>query len=315
MSGEITERSSQASPILVTGAAGAVGSIGRNLTEMLLAKGHKVRALVRREDGRAEVLRQLGAEVMQGDLTDLAAMHAAIEGCARIYFGMSVSADYLTATVNTAAVARHHGVEVFVNMSQMTVTEMSITESTDSPQHKLHWLAEQVLSWSGLPVVTIRPTVFLDGFFRIFAAPGVRDADELALPMGLGKTSPIWAVDVARAVSVVLDDPVPHIGQVYNLTGFESADLEHYARVFSEALGRTIRSRDVPLSGWNEKLLEAGVPPHTVKHLCVMAEMTQQHRYDRMTEDLFKLTGQKPTSMYDFVKLHAAEFTRAGTAA
>jgi nucleoside-diphosphate-sugar epimerase len=32
--------------ILVTGAAGAVGGIGRNLTEFLLARGHKVRALV-----------------------------------------------------------------------------------------------------------------------------------------------------------------------------------------------------------------------------------------------------------------------------
>src|SRR5258706_11841080 len=132
---EMTTQSSHASPILVTGAAGAVGSIGRNVTEMLLAKGHKVRALVRREDERAEALRQLGAEVMQGDLTDLVGMHRAIEGCARVYFGMSVSAEYLTATVNTAAVARHHGVEAFVNMSQMTVTQMSVTESTDSPQH------------------------------------------------------------------------------------------------------------------------------------------------------------------------------------
>jgi uncharacterized protein YbjT (DUF2867 family) len=146
-----------ASPILVTGAAGA---IGRNLTAMLLAKGHKVRALVRREDERA------GAEVVQGDLTHLASMHRAIEGCARIYFGMSVSAAYLEATVNTAAVARHHGVEAFVNMSQMTVTQMSITETTDSPQHKLHWLAEQALSWSGLPVVTVRPTVF-GGILRV----------------------------------------------------------------------------------------------------------------------------------------------------
>ena len=231
----MTTKSSHASPILVTGAAGAVGSIGRNLTEMLLAKGHKVRALVRRDDERAEALRHLGAEVMQGDLTDLTAMHRALEGCARVYFGMSVSADYLTATVNTAAVARHHGVEAFVNMSQMTVTQMSITESI-SPQHKLHWLAEQALSWSGLPVVTLRPTVFLEGFFLLFAAPGVRDANELALPMGEGKTSPISAVDVARAVSVVLDEPTLHIGQIYNLTGFESADLEHYARVFSGAL-------------------------------------------------------------------------------
>jgi uncharacterized protein YbjT (DUF2867 family) len=302
------------SPILVTGAAGAVGSIGRNLTQMLLAKGHKVRALVRRQDERAESLRRLGAEVMQGDLTDLASMHRAIEGCARMYFGMSVSADYLAATVNAAAVARHHGVEAFVNMSQMTVTQMSITESTDSPQHKLHWLAEQALSWSGLPIVTLRPTVFLEGFFRLFAAPGVREADELALPMGGGKTSPISAVDVARAASVILDNPAPHIGQIYNLTGYESADLDHYAGVFSEALGRTIRYRDVPESAWSEKLLTAGIPAHVVKHLSVMTELNKQDRYDRMTDDLFKLTGQMPTSMYDFVKLHAAEFARSETA-
>jgi hypothetical protein len=159
-------------------------------------------------------------------------------------------------------------------MSQMTVTQMSITETTNSPQHKLHWLAEQALSWSGLPVVTMRPTVFLEGFFLLLAAPGVRDADELALPMGGGETSPISA------------------------------------GMFSKALGRTIRYRDVPLSGWSEKLLVAGMPAHVAKHLSVMTELNKQGRYDRMTDDLFKLTGQKPISVYDFVKLHAAEFTR-----
>jgi len=304
----------QDTPILVTGAAGAVGAIGRNLTEMLLAKGHKVRALVRKLDERAEAIRRLGAEVVQGDLTDLASMHRAIEGCARIYFGMSVSADYLAATVNTAVVALHHNVEAFVNMSQMTVTQMGITESTDSPQHKLHWLAEQALSWSGLPVVTVRPTVFIEGFFRLFAAPGVREADELALPMGNGKTSPISAVDVARAVAAVLDAPASHIGKIYNLTGFESADLEHYAHEFSEALGHPIRYRDVPLAGWSEMLLAAGIPAHIVKHLGVMTELNKQGRYDRMTDDLFKLTGKVPTSMRDFVKRHADEFTQHATA-
>jgi uncharacterized protein YbjT (DUF2867 family) len=278
---------------------------------MLLAKGHRVRALVRREDERAEGLRRLGAEVVQGDLTDLASTHRAIEGCARLYFGMSVSAAYLEATVNVAAVARHHGVEAFVNMSQMTVTQMSITETTGSRQHKLHWLAEQTLAWSGLPVVTVRPTVFLEGFFLRLAAAGVRGSDELALPLGNGKTSPVSAVDVARAVSVILDDPASHIGRVYNLTGFESADLDHYARAFSEALGRTIRYRDVPLSGWIDGLRESGVPTHVVDHLAVMAELHAKGRYDRMTDDLSKLTGKTPTSMYDFVKSHAAEFTRS----
>jgi uncharacterized protein YbjT (DUF2867 family) len=300
-----------ASPILVTGAAGAVGAIGRSLTAMLLAKGHKVRALVRREDERADALRRLGAEVVQGDLTDLAAMHRAIEGCARIYFGMSVSAAYLEATVNTAAVARHHGVEAFVNMSQMTVSQMSITETTDSPQHKLHWLAEQALSWSALPVVTVRPTVFLEGFFLLFAAASVRDADELALPLGTSKTSPVSSVDVAA----ILDNPAPHIGHIYNLTGPEAADLDHYARVFSEVLGRTIRYRDAPTSEWSEKLRAAGLPEHVVHHLTVMTELHKQGRDDRMSEDYFKLTGERPTSMLEFAKLHAAEFTRTEAAA
>jgi uncharacterized protein YbjT (DUF2867 family) len=223
---------------------------------------------------------------------------------------MSISANYLEATVNVAAVARHHGIEALVNMSQMTVTEMSITETTNSPQHKLHWLAEQVLAWSGLPVVTVRPTVFLEGFFLRLADAGVRDRDELALPLGSSRTSPISAVDVARAVSVILDDPAPHIGHVYNLTGPESADLEHYARAFSDALGRTIHYRDVPLSAWTNTLREVGVPTHLVDHLAVMAELHTQGRYDRMTDDLFKLTGKAPTNMHEFVKLHAAEFTR-----
>lgn len=307
----MTTKSTHDSSILVTGAAGDLGAIGRNLTPMLLAKGYKVRALVRREDGRAEALRQLGAEVIQGDLTDLASMHRAIAGVKRLYFGMSVSATYLEATVNVAAVARHYGVEAFVNMSQMTVTQMSITETTDSPQHKLHWLAEQALAWSGLPIVTVRPTVFLEGFFLRLAAAGIRDSDELALPLGHSKTSPVSAVDVAHAVAEILNDPAPHIGQVYNLTGFESADLNHYAHVFSEALGRTIRYRNVPLSEWTETLREFGVPTHLLNHLAVMAELHAQGRYDRITDDLFKLTGKPTTSLYDFVKLHAAEFTRS----
>ncbi len=45
----------------------------------------------------------------------------------------------------------------------MTLSQMSTSETTDSPQHKLHWLAEQALEWSGLPVIQVRPTVFLEG--------------------------------------------------------------------------------------------------------------------------------------------------------
>src|SRR5689334_14749672 len=208
-----------ANPILVTGAAGRVGAVGRMVTELLLKQGKAVRAMVRNEDERAQALRNMGAEVVTGDLLDLDAMHQAIAGCETMYFLMSVSDDYLAATVNTAALAKHHGVKAFINMSQMTLTQMSNTQTTASPQHKLQWLSEQALNWSGLPVVHVRPTVFLEGFFLIFTSDSVREANQIRLPFGEGKTSPIAAEDVARVVAALLTDPQPHIGKIYNLTG------------------------------------------------------------------------------------------------
>jgi uncharacterized protein YbjT (DUF2867 family) len=299
----------QKQPILVTGAAGRVGAIGRTLTQLLLSKGHAVRAMVRREDERAQALREMGAEVVVGDLCDLEAMHRAIAGCGAVYFGMSVSDRYLEATVNAAAVAKHHGVGAFINMSQMTVAQMSIDETTASPQHKLHWLAEQALDWSGLPVVHVRPTVFLEGFFLQLAAHDVRTHNELRLPFGDGKTSPVSADDVAHVLACVLDNPAPHIGEILHLTGPVSEDMRYYAGEYSRALGRTITYVDVPLETWRASLLEKRLPIHLVDHLCAMADLHRANRYDRRSDVIPELTGRPATSVFEFVQRHQKALT------
>jgi NADPH:quinone reductase-like Zn-dependent oxidoreductase len=56
--------------ILVTGAAGQLGAVGRTVTGLLLERGLPVRAMVRREDDRAAALRAAGAEVVVGDLLE-----------------------------------------------------------------------------------------------------------------------------------------------------------------------------------------------------------------------------------------------------
>src|SRR5215472_15668308 len=209
------------SPILVTGAAGRVGGVGRTVVELLRQRALPVRALVRREDERADALRALGAEVVVGDLTRAGDVARAMAGCRRLYFGMSVSAPYLEATVTAAAVAREQGdLEVFVNISQMTVSQMSLTAMTDSPQQQQHWLGEQVLNWSGLPVVHVRPTVFMEHpFFSSMAVSSIAKDGTIRLPFGASRTSPIDARDVAVVITAILVSPSAHIGKVYQLTG------------------------------------------------------------------------------------------------
>jgi uncharacterized protein YbjT (DUF2867 family) len=191
--------------VLVTGA----GGVGHLVTERLRAQNVPVRVLVRREDDRAAAVRALGAEVVTGDLTRPDTVAAALDGVRRAYFGLSVSPDHLLAATVLATVAKAHSeLDVLVDLSQMTVSQMTATSTAESHQQRLHWLAEQVLDWSGLPVVHVRPTTFLDNpLFTALAARSIRENGTLALPFGTGRTSPVAADDVAQVVAAILRDP------------------------------------------------------------------------------------------------------------
>lgn len=302
---------SSESPILVTGAAGRVGAVGRTVVELLRRRGMPVRALVHREDERAEALRRTGAEVVVGDLTRAEDVARALAGCRRVYFGLSVSERYLEATVTIAAVAREQGaLEVLVNISQMTVSQMSLTRQTGSPQHRQHWLAEQVLNWSGLPVVHLRPTVFLENpFFSVLAAQSIARDGTIRLPFGSGKTSPIAARDVAEVAATILASPAGHIGKIHDLTGPRSQDMHAFAAELSDALGRPVSYVDVPFDAWRDQDLRGlGLPPHVLDHLATMARLHADNRYDRHTDEVEAITGRPAASIRDFVTQHPEIF-------
>jgi NAD(P)H dehydrogenase (quinone) len=295
-------------PILVTGAAGQLGAVGRTVTRLLLDRGLPVRAMVRREDDRAAALRAAGAEVVVGDLLEPPDVYRVVRGCQRVYFGMSVSPGYLEASVTMAAVAREVGVTALVNMSQMTVSQMSIQNTTPSHQQRQHWLSEQALAWSSLPVVTIRPTVFLEGFFLPLTAPSVRDRGHIELPFGRGKTNPVATADVARVVVAVLADPGPHLGRIYELTGPRSQDMHGVAREYSDALNREVTYSDIVPEDWERELKKVGLPEHLTKHLVTMAELNRAGRYDRLADGVERVTGRPAMSVREFVSLHADKF-------
>ncbi|MFF7716708.1 NAD(P)H-binding protein [Streptomyces sp. NPDC007988] len=287
-------------PVLIANA----GGVGRTVLEQLRAQDMPVRAMVRHDDDRAARLRALGAEVVVGDLTRPESVAAALEGVRRMYFAMPVSPDHLLATTVVASVAREHGqLDGLVGMSQMTVSQMTATSTGESHQQRLHWLAEQVLNWSGLPVVHIRPTSFLDNpLFTTLPARTIRESGTIVLPFGTGRTSPVAVDDVARVVSTVLRDPAPHIGHVYELTGPRTLDMHEMAEEFSRALGRSVAYVDVPLDRWRtEVLAKVGLPPHTEQHIATMARLHQENRYDRASDDVERVTGVAARSVEEFV--------------
>jgi len=169
--------------ILVTGSTGATGT---PTVRLLLERGLAVRALVRRQDQRSELLESLGAEIMEGDLLDYNAVRGMLAGVDRALFVFPVRPGLLDATAYFAQAAAEAELDVVVNLSQRTARR-----DTESHAAQNHWVAEQVFDQFAAPVVHLRPTFFADWFlyFTYMVKAGV-----VRLPFGTGGHAPITAL-------------------------------------------------------------------------------------------------------------------------
>ncbi|QZS57065.1 NAD(P)H-binding protein [Rhodococcus opacus] len=307
---------SERNPILITGAAGEVGGVSRTMVEMMLEQGYPVRAFVRRDDERAHSLRQAGAEIFVGDLLNVADVTAALKGCRRIYFSMSLSPYYTDAVTLMAAAARAQGdIEVFVNISEfeqgfMTFEKMTVPSEerrswlgglvTDwSPQHRAHWIAEQVLDWSGVPTVNVRATIFVENPILTWLTLGPLSNGELRLPFGLQRIAPIAGYDVAEVCVRILVDPAPHVSKSYELTGPELKDMHGFAEDYAAVLRRQISYIPEEVDAWNEAFVASALTeyPHVAEHLKTLTKLIAGGRYDVVTDQLETLLGRRPKTV------------------
>jgi uncharacterized protein YbjT (DUF2867 family) len=295
---------------LVTGATWASGTVSDSVVELLRGQGEPVRVMVHRDDARANRFRELGAEVVLADRNSPVDVVEAMRDVTRMFFNTHISSDYLHEVTIICTAARHLGaLEVLVNMSQMAVSQMTLTSSGESRQQRLFWLGEQIMTWSGVPVVHVRPTVLLDNpLFTVLARRSVRERDVLALPFGAGRTSPIAASDVARVVAALLLTP-PKAGQVYGLTGPQVLDINGLAEQYSRALGRTITAKDIPDDDWlRQYVRNSGLSELVQQHLAIMVSLHRENRYDRSTDDVEQVTGQPAQTVEQYVASHPELF-------
>jgi len=309
---------SKKNPILITGAGGFVGSVSGTIVKMLLENDYPVRAFVRQDDERADALRRAGAEVFVGDLLNLADVAAALQGCRRVYFSMSLNPYYADANILMAAAAKAQGdIEVFVNISEyeqsyMTYEKMIAPKedrlawlgglvSDWSPQQRAHWISEQALNWSGLPIVHIRATIFVENpILSWFPLNQLWNAGELHLPFGTQKLAPIAGYDVAELCTQILIEPWTHISKSYELTGPELKDMYEFAEDYGAVLGQHVSYVPQELDIWIKNCIDnlrSNRDPHVANHLEILTRLVAGGRYNVVNDQLEKLLGRPPKTV------------------
>lgn len=275
---------------------GATGKTGVYTVQQLLAEGHAVRAFVHHDDERSEALRQAGAEIFVGDLLEHDDILHAMDGVTGAYLCYPVRDGYIQATAYFADAAQRAGVEVVIEMSQISARH-------DSHSHaaRNHWIAERVLDWSGVPTVHIRPTFFSEWLtFPWVLDPIVKD-NRITLPYGAGRHAPIAAEDQARLIVAVLTDPAQHIGKTYSLFGPVEMDHSQIAAELSAVLGRKITYAPSTLDEYRAHLESYNLPAFLIQHFIEVAIDYQNRIFAGEDGVIGQITGKAPQTVREFV--------------
>jgi uncharacterized protein YbjT (DUF2867 family) len=278
---------------------GATGDTGRAAVREALALGLDVRAMVRRHDDRSAALAALGAEVVLGDLQEVNSLRDAMQGVQSAYFVYPVAPGLLSATVNFAQAARETGVKTVINLSQRSADRESTSNSCRDT-----YISEEVFNWSGVPVVHLRPTYFLEWLLYPWQLPYLQQG-VLRMPVGKGRHSPIAADDQGRAIAALLKSADGYVGKIVPLSGPVEMDHEQMAAELTEALGRKIVFQDLPVEEYAESITTMGVPAYIVQHLSG-AMVDYQHGHMAGADNNVELiTGRRSMTVGEFARLHA----------
>jgi uncharacterized protein YbjT (DUF2867 family) len=303
--------------VLVTSAAGGnQGRTGRHVSEMLLKRGARVRAFVRRIDERSDRLKSLGAEIFVGDFLDVRSVEQAAKDVSSIYFAYPVQDGLADATAAMAFAARKHGVSRLVNL---VMYQSSIDAPT--PRMRQNYLSEQVFEWADVGPVHIRATVFYENVAQLVRA-GLPARGAIRLPLGNENTilPLISAEDVSRIAVGLLTSPKLTSGTAYPVIGSTNS-IKEIVATFARVFNRDIHYEEITDDQWRNEVLARGWNAHAVEHLSALwkalraAGLSPEAGRFAVTDAIEKIGGAKPKTFEQFVREQQSELAAQPAAA
>lgn len=230
--------------ILITG---GTGFVGRHLIARLHQQGKQVRALARSPHDVP------GAEPVQADITDTAAVGQAARGCQAVIHlvgilrerrGTSFRRVHVEGTRSVIEACREAEVPRLLHMSAL-----GARPNARSRYHGTKWRAEELVRESGLETTIFRPSVIFGGggSFLPQIRSLVRRAPIVPIPGGgMSLIQPIWVEDVVSCFVGALGRPET-VGRTYELGGPETYGFEQLIDLVAESEGVELVKLHLPI--------------------------------------------------------------------
>ena len=274
--------------ILITG---ATGNVGRPLIDHLLTAGAHVCAVTRDPDSA-----NLPAAVKV-----VASPFDGLSGATALFVNSRALGDQMAALIQAAADA---GVRRIVALSAINADDDDARQPSRFRGDR-NREADQLAVGSGIPWVSLRPTLFASNFLGMWASQ-IRAGDVVYGPYAGASLAPIADADIsAVAAHAFLTDDV--LEQRVPLTGPQALTNTELVDVIGTVLCRTLRYQEVPATVFSDRFAEMGFPEGFSDAYLAMLAPTVEHAAV-VTHDVEKILDRPATSFRDWVTAHRQAF-------
>jgi len=264
--------------ILVTG---GTGFVGKHLCQRMRADGLSVRTIARDPD-KARALKDLGVEVVKGDISDKTSLEQAAAGIERVVHlvgiiqetpGATFQSVHVDGTRSLLEAAKKAGVRHVVYQSAL-----GTRPNAKSSYHRTKWEAEELVRRSAIPYTILRPSLIYGpgDLFTTRLAEMIRHSPVLPI-IGSGKSrvQPIFIDDVVSCIlKTVTSDCC--LNEIYEIGGPAQLTYEEVTRAIADALSLKRPALHMPLLFMRPlaRVLEAVLPrpPVTTDQLIMLQE-------------------------------------------
>ena len=228
---------------------GATGAQGGPIAKRLLQNGFKVRAVTRNPDSeKAKALKEAGAEVVAGNLDDIASVKAAVSGVYGVFyvtnywelFGRDPATAYDREIAQGKAVAdecKAAGVQHVVYSGLDAVKEKI---GKPCPDLDAKAVVEKYLDEIGVPNTAVRFSYYYDNFIAPFP-PAKQDDGTYTITMNMdGPMDAMAVADGAHIVLAVFQNRQEYLGKKVAMSG-DKKTIAEYAAIISSVTGKTVR--------------------------------------------------------------------------
>ena len=279
--------------VLVTGATGNTGS---GLVPALRNAGVEVRAFVRNA-AKAQPLKDMGAEIVVGDLDQPETIAPAIEGVDKVYLLTWNGPTQAQQVENVLKAARQVGNPHIVRHSMWGSEKSKIITQGDQ--------AEAAVKASGLPWTILKPTFFMQN--TMMAAQTIASDGVIYWDVGDGKIGMIDVRDIVDVAAAVLTGR-GHEGKSYILTGPEAISFHEVASTFSKVLGKQVQYVAVPQEASLQSMVSMGFPEWIAQGYGELMEGFSEGFASSTTDNVATLSGHPARAFEQFARDFAQVF-------